>query len=88
MSSSGHTARRPRSDGSSLLGTVPTRREMEMLAEYLRGGSVKEAAQRLGVGHQAAKTRLGVVYARLGVDSAIEAAGVLGWLVVPEGVAA
>ena len=63
----------------------PTTRELDILREYVRTSSVKEAATRLGITPQAAKNRLGRLYEALEVSGAFEATIALGWMRVPEG---
>jgi excisionase family DNA binding protein len=61
-----------------------TDRQVEALAAYAATSSQKDAGRRLGVGAGAIHARLHELYARLGVEDALEAMRVLGWLRVPE----
>ncbi len=61
-----------------------TPRQRQTLIAYLSTGSRKEAAIRLGVAPQTVKSHLSGAYASLGVENALEAARLLGWLRVPD----
>jgi DNA-binding CsgD family transcriptional regulator len=59
-------------------------RQRQALVLYLRLRSRKEAAARMGIALQTFKNHLGAAYAKLGVESAVEAAVAMGWLTLPE----
>jgi len=70
------------------LGLPLSERELAVLAAYARTGDVRAAAAALGVPYTTARNRLGWLYAKLGTYGAINAFRALGWLRVPEDVAA
>lgn len=68
----------------SPLGRPLTPRELDALVALAATGSRKDAARRLGLRECSVRNHLNHVYAKLGVQRAIEAYVALGWLTVPE----
>ena len=66
------------------MGKAPTRRMLQVLAEYARTGSRDLAAERLGIRPGTVRTTLEELYVRLNVQSAIEAVQVVKWLTIPD----
>jgi DNA-binding CsgD family transcriptional regulator len=60
-----------------------TEAQLVTLAAYVQSGSAKETATELGIALSTVKNHLSNLYARLGVGGAMEAATVLGWVMVP-----
>lgn len=49
-----------------------------MLAAYVETGSIKAAAEQLGIKEQAGRHRLHELYRRVGIENAVQAAFLLG----------
>jgi DNA-binding NarL/FixJ family response regulator len=62
---------------------VPTSRELEAFAAVCRYGCDKEAAASLGVSRHTVRGHVASLYVKLGAGSRLEAAMLLGWLVIP-----
>ena len=67
-----------------LAGQPLTPREIECLAVAARSHHAYEVAVTLGLHPQTVKSHLGTAYAKLGVESLVEAFAKLGWLRVPD----
>ena len=63
--------------------TDPTPAQLNAFRAYVQAGSQKEAAFVLGISVRTLKNALGGLYARLGVNGAMEAATALGWVTLP-----
>ena len=59
--------------------TEATHPQRQILEAYVATGSIKAAAQRLGIKEQAARHRLQALYRRTGIKNVAEAAYWLGW---------
>ena len=66
------------------LGDELTAREMQVVAEYLRHGSFKEAAACLGISPQTAKNYASGAQQRTGATSTPQVAYALGWVRFPD----
>ena len=63
--------------------TDPTPAQLVAFRAYVQTGSLKEAAHVLGLTVPTIKNHLAGLYARLGVNGAMEAATALGWVTLP-----
>lgn len=72
-------ARTPRAIGE----LPPTPRQIEAMAEYVRHGTMKEAAACIGITEPTIKHLLIELRARIGAETSIEAVVALGWAKAP-----
>ena len=61
----------------------PTEHQLAILSAYMQTGSLKDAADTLGLAVPTVKNLLSELYSRLDVGGAIEAALALGWITIP-----
>lgn len=64
-------------------GSELTPRDLEVVAEYIRHGSFKEAAACLGISPQTAKNHANGIHQRTGATSTVQVAHALGWVTFP-----
>lgn len=62
----------------------PTPSQLRVMAAYVRTGDRRAAADELGLTLPTVRESLRQLYARLDVTSALQAAGKLGWVHVPD----
>jgi len=69
------------------MASSPSGRELEVFAAYCRCGSMRRAAEVLGVKEQTVKNHLSRLYRALEVPGNLPAAIALGWLFIPASLA-
>jgi DNA-binding CsgD family transcriptional regulator len=65
--------------------TLPSSRQLEVLATYVRAGSARATAAQLGVAESTVKNLLANLNRRLRVGTAVQTCLALGWLAIPDG---